>query len=67
MMACHHSEVAYGKYNNTQCLFCYFHTQFDVTLHFCQLQQKLYFKLYLFYNNNTRLQLGHEVIMLGGE
>ena len=25
------------------------------------------FKLYLFYNNNTRLQIGHEVILLGGE
>ena len=24
-------------------------------------------KLYLFYNNNTRLQIGHEVILLGGE
>ena len=26
-----------------------------------------YFKLYLFYNNNTRLQIGHGVILLGGE
>ena len=25
------------------------------------------FKLYLFYNNNTQLQIGHEVILLGGE
>ena len=25
------------------------------------------FKLYLFYNNNTRLQIGHAVILLGGE
>ena len=25
------------------------------------------FKLYLFYNDNTRLQIGHEVILLGGE
>ena len=25
------------------------------------------FKLYLFYNNNTRLQICHEVILLGGE
>ena len=24
-------------------------------------------KLYLFYNNTTRLQIGHEVILLGGE
>ena len=25
------------------------------------------FTLYLFYNNNTRLQIGYEVILLGGE
>ena len=25
------------------------------------------FKLYLFYNNDTRIQIGHEVILLGGE
>ena len=27
----------------------------------------LNFKLYLFYNNKTRLQIGHEVIFLAGE
>ena len=27
----------------------------------------LNFKLYLFYNNNTWLQIGHKVILLGGE
>ena len=25
------------------------------------------FKLYLFHNNNTQLQIGHEVILLGGD
>ena len=27
----------------------------------------LNFKLYLFYNNNIQLQIGYEVILLGGE
>ena len=27
----------------------------------------IYFKLYLFYNNDTRLQIGHEVIFLDGK
>ena len=30
-------------------------------------KKTLNFKLYLFYNNNIRLQIGHEVILLGGE
>ena len=28
---------------------------------------KLYFKLYLFYNSNTRQQIGRRMILLGGE
>ena len=30
-------------------------------------QFNMYFKLYLFYNNNTQLQIGHEVIFFGEE
>ena len=31
------------------------------------LSVTIYFKLYSFYNNNTRLQISHEVILLGVE
>ena len=34
---------------------------------FLLLLLNLNFKLYSFYNNNTRLQIGHEVICYGGE
>ena len=56
----HRPKSSYVIAHQTNILRNYSYTQICVS---CTLN----FKLYLFYNNNTRLQIGHEVILLGGE
>ena len=57
-------QVSSNVRNNIPCLWAVH----NVLLHSrCQTNSVNIKQLYLFYNNNTRLQIGPEVILLGGE